>query len=123
MKFVLAFSFMFLLAIGYGFAQSGKDYNPNSQTPSSRDMGTSEASPQMKSKKTFKKKKKKEQEPDRLVREYHERMEANKKKYKKMAKEMEKPQYSDPLYFGHKKKPKKRPVGKRKFCQECGIVH
>ena len=37
--------------------------------------------------------------------------------------EMEKPQYSDPSYFGHKKKPKKRPPGKKKFCKECGMYH
>lgn len=58
-----------------------------------------------------------------LVREYEERMEANAKRYEKEAKLAEKPQYSDFSYFGHKKKPKKRPVGKRKFCKECGIVH
>lgn len=58
-----------------------------------------------------------------LVKEYEQRMEANAKRYRKEAKMAEKPQYSDPSYFGHKKKPKKRPVGKRKFCKECGIVH
>jgi hypothetical protein len=62
-------------------------------------------------------------EYDKKVEEYHQRMEANVKKYKKMAKEMEKPQYSDPAYFGHKKKPKKRPNGKKKFCKECGLYH
>lgn len=45
------------------------------------------------------------------------------KQKKKEAKLAEKPQYSDPLYFGHKKPPKKRPIGKRKFCKECGLVH
>lgn len=60
---------------------------------------------------------------DRLVVEYEERMKENIKKYRAMAREMEKPQYSDFSYFGHKRKPKKRPVGKRKFCQECEIVH
>ncbi len=60
---------------------------------------------------------------DQLQVEYEERMEANVKKYERMAKEMQKPQYSDPLYFGHKRKPKKRPLGKRKFCEECGIWH
>lgn len=33
------------------------------------------------------------------------------------------PRYTDPLYFGHKKPPKKRPVGKQKYCKECGIRH
>lgn len=60
---------------------------------------------------------------DQKVEEYQKRMEANEKKYKKMAKEMKKPQYSDPAYFGHKKKPKKRPAGKKKFCKECGMYH
>jgi hypothetical protein len=60
---------------------------------------------------------------DRLIVEYEERMKANVKKYKIMARKMEKPQYSDPSYFGHKRKPKKRAVGKRKYCKECEIVH
>lgn len=60
---------------------------------------------------------------EQLRKEWEQRMEANAKKYKKRAKEMEKPQYSDPLYFGHKRKPKKRPPGKKKYCSECGIVH
>ena len=60
---------------------------------------------------------------DRLIVEYEQRMVDNVKKYKTMARKMQKPQYSDPLYFGHKKKPKKRAVGKRKYCKECEIVH
>ncbi|MTI21651.1 hypothetical protein E1176_11525 [Fulvivirga sp. RKSG066] len=54
---------------------------------------------------------------------FYDLMEANAKKRKKMEREMQKPQYSDPSYFGHKRKPKKRPPGKRKFCKECKIVH
>jgi hypothetical protein len=46
-----------------------------------------------------------------------------KKQAMKMEYEMEKPQYKDPLYFGHKRKPKKRPPGKQKFCKECGMKH
>ena len=60
---------------------------------------------------------------DKKIKEYNERMKANVKKYKKMARLMKKPQYSDPSYFGHKRRPKKRPPGKRKFCKECEIVH
>jgi hypothetical protein len=60
---------------------------------------------------------------DKKIEEYEKRMVVNAKKNKKIAKEMEKPQYSDPTYFGHKKKPKKRPQGKKKFCKECGIYH
>ncbi|MCS7005081.1 MAG: hypothetical protein NZM38_07120 [Cytophagales bacterium] len=43
--------------------------------------------------------------------------------YQKMEYEMEKPQYKDPTYFGHKRKPKKRPPGKQKYCKECGMKH
>ena len=60
---------------------------------------------------------------DVKVKEFENRMEANAKRYRKEQKLKEKPQYSDPLYFGHKKKPKKRSPKKRKFCKECGIVH
>ncbi len=60
---------------------------------------------------------------DAKVEEFEKRLIANAKKYKKMERAMKKPQYSDPSYFGHKRKPKIRKVGKRKFCKECGIVH
>jgi len=60
---------------------------------------------------------------EKKIKEYEELMEANAKKYKKMEKEMKKPQYSDPTYFGHKHPPKKRKPGKKKFCKECGMVH
>ncbi len=60
---------------------------------------------------------------DKKKEEFEERMKENAKEYKKLQRKMKKPQYSDPMYFGHKKKPKKRPVGKRKLCKECGIVH
>jgi hypothetical protein len=49
-----------------------------------------------------------------------------KDRYKQKAKDQklaQKPQYSNPLYFGHKKPPKKRPPGKQKFCKECHLKH
>ena len=60
---------------------------------------------------------------DNLIVEYEERMVANVKKYEKLARIAKKPQYADHSYFGHKRKPKKRAVGKRKLCRECEIVH
>lgn len=48
------------------------------------------------------------------------------KVYKEKAKEeklSQKKRYKDPTYFGHKRKPKKRPVGKQKFCSICRIKH
>ncbi|GJM28456.1 MAG: hypothetical protein DHS20C17_10910 [Cyclobacteriaceae bacterium] len=59
----------------------------------------------------------------KAVQEYQQRMKQNARKYNKIDRIKDRPQYSDPTYFGHKRKPKKRPVGKRKFCKECGIVH
>lgn len=46
--------------------------------------------------------------------------------YKQKAKEeklAQKPEYSDPSYFGHKRPPKKRPPGKQKFCKVCKMKH
>jgi hypothetical protein len=60
---------------------------------------------------------------DVKIKEYEDRMQANAKKYKKISQIADKPQYSDPAYFGHKKKPRKRKPGKKKFCKECQIVH
>ncbi len=60
---------------------------------------------------------------DQKKKEFDKRMVANAKRYKKEARISKKPQYSDPSYFGHKRKPKKRPVGRRKLCKECLIVH
>lgn len=57
------------------------------------------------------------------VKEFDQLMKSNVKKRAKIARKMQKPQYSDPSYFGHKRPPKKRPLGKRKFCKECGIIH
>ena len=55
--------------------------------------------------------------------EYADRMQATVKAKRKAEKEMAKPQNSDPMYFGHKRPPKKRPPGKMKFCKVCGIRH
>ena len=54
---------------------------------------------------------------------YFKRMKELPKIRRKNEKMMDKPQYSDPSYFGHKRPPKKRPVGKMKFCKECGLRH
>jgi hypothetical protein len=54
---------------------------------------------------------------------FYERVAAAEKANRKNEKEMEKPQNSDPMYFGHKRPPKKRPVNKMKYCKVCGIRH
>ena len=60
---------------------------------------------------------------DDLVVEFHQRMEDNIQMYKKINRISKRPQYSDHSYFGHKRKPKINPVGKKKMCEECGIRH
>ncbi len=64
---------------------------------------------------------KKEPKSDREA--FRERMKEVQKQKLKEEKLAKKPEYSNPMYFGHKKPPKKRPVGKRKFCKVCHIVH
>jgi len=54
---------------------------------------------------------------------YYKRLELVAKQKRYAERQMLKPQYSDPSYFGHKKKPKRRPPGKTKYCKECGIRH
>jgi hypothetical protein len=46
-----------------------------------------------------------------------------KENFKAEQKMADSPQYTDKMYFGHKRPPKKRPLGKRKFCKECGMKH
>ena len=58
-----------------------------------------------------------------LEQEYYDRMAGLEKTRRKSERAMEKPQYSDPLYFGHKHPPKKRKPSRMKFCKECGIRH
>ena len=96
----------------------------NSREPSAKaDRGATYDVRMSKQKKKGKSKNSLASQYDRKVEEHHELMIANAKKNEKIAKEMEKPQYSDPTYFGHKKEPKKRPPGKKKFCKECGMTH
>ncbi len=55
--------------------------------------------------------------------DFRKRMEVVAKEKRKSEKEMMKPQYSDPSYFGHKRPPKKHSRKKMKYCKECGIRH
>ncbi len=58
--------------------------------------------------------------------EYNERMERNWREREKREKSLERGEAADkmrPPYFGHKKPPKIKPIGKRKYCKICGIRH
>jgi len=112
----------FCLTIGLAFSASGQSRKEKKED--NYDRG---ATYEIKtSKKSTKKAKSREdiyKSYDRKVIEHEERVEANSKRYKKISKEMKKPQFTDPTYFGHKKPPKKRPPGKKKFCKQCQMWH
>jgi hypothetical protein len=55
--------------------------------------------------------------------QYYERTAQLEKQRRKNERYLDKPQYSDPSYFGHKRPPKKRPPGKMKYCKVCGLRH
>jgi len=108
------------------YAQSEQKKSGNSRNREEFDRGATyqvESATQQQNKKKKKTKHSISKDYDKKVEEYEKRMVANAKKNEKIAKEMKKPQYSDPSYFGHKKKPKKRPPGKKKYCKECEMTH
>lgn len=55
--------------------------------------------------------------------EFYKRVERAAKDKQRLLKKFSKPQYSNPAYFGHKRKPKKRPPSKMRYCDVCGIRH
>ena len=110
---------MFLAVVFFGatlavYGQSSKDVGPP-KPPAPRYQVKKDK--KLSIAKVFKKKPK----TDREV--FEERMKMVSKQKAKEAKLAEKPRYSNPLYFGHKKPPKKRPLRKRKLCKTCNIVH
>jgi len=121
MKYRLIF-LLIIISCSYSFAQSTNKKSSKGTNNREVDRG---ATYEIKTKKVKKKNAKYSisKDFDKKIEEFEKRMVANAKKNQKIAKEMKKPQYSDPTYFGHKKKPKKRPQGKKKFCKECGIFH
>ena len=55
--------------------------------------------------------------------EFYKRVEQAAKDHQKELKKLAKPQYSNFLYYGHKRKPKIHPPEKMRYCPECGIRH
>ncbi len=131
MKYLFFLSILFLIStqVSYGQTEkrSGKKQKEAQISPSSTDQGGSFNETKIFSGTgtTSRKNKKSGAFPTKAdkIKEYEARMEANAKKYEEQEKEMAKPRYADPTYFGHKRKPKKREPGKKKFCKECGISH
>ncbi|MGF1635618.1 MAG: hypothetical protein ACFCUU_00995 [Cyclobacteriaceae bacterium] len=123
-KFVLCLFFVFISFTVFGQSKPDKNRRNNtSYEPGAYEgRGATYDAAAKQSAKTSKGKKNASFR-DKKVAEFEQLQKKNKKKYIKMQREMEKPQYSDPSYFGHKKTPKKRPPGKKKLCKECGLWH
>ena len=118
MKFFLI-SIAFLVGTGFCMGQTTRDATPTPPKPVYQSYKVE------KSKKSgflFFKKRETENTDD-YREQFRDRMKVVAKQRKKDLKMAEDPQYSNPLYFGHKKPPKKRKNGKKKFCKECGLVH
>ncbi|MDH4057319.1 MAG: hypothetical protein OEU76_01075 [Cyclobacteriaceae bacterium] len=112
--------FVFCLLVSVGVvAQSSTDNNPT--PPPARPSSVEPYYP------------KEERQPKKIkplrkasysaVDNFYERKKRVAKANRKAEKELLKPQYSDPSYFGHKKPPKRNPPGKTKYCKECGLRH
>ncbi|HEU5292410.1 MAG TPA: hypothetical protein VFU05_17305 [Cyclobacteriaceae bacterium] len=118
------FTCVLMMAAAASFAQSKKKKAKEAETPASSNQPSS-LNPNYSEKKYEPSKKKRPtgKVTYNATEKFYERQEAIAKQERKAEKEMEKPQYSDPLYFGHKRPPKKRPPSKMKYCKTCGIRH
>jgi hypothetical protein len=111
-----------LTIVSYGQSRKkkkNKSAKPPAEQPSALNPGPSE---KMYGPKASKKKSSKGATYS-AERDFYDRMEELEKTKRKNEKQAAKPQYSDPMYFGHKKPPKKHKPGKMKYCKECGLRH
>lgn len=99
---------------------------------STRDVGANPPPPvyQASKKKTgsfftriFGKKQQPKKGPQETQEEFEARMRAVAKQKSKEARLASKPEYSNKFYFGHKRPPKKRKPGKKKWCKICEFAH
>lgn len=115
-----------LLSIA-AYSQSGKKKNKKQTIPDEQQTssGPNTLDPNTEKKYEPKKRSRKSSKGPTFDNEqqYYERMAALEKTRRKNERMLDKPQYSDPSYFGHKRPPKKRPPGKMKYCKVCGLRH
>jgi hypothetical protein len=115
------------LAISNGYSQSNPDFSgPFPKTSVLQEA----ASPKVvhrkgffSSKKAKSLKVKKQKVTHSAQFEFYERVEQAAKDHQKQLKKFSKPQYTNFLYYGHRRLPKRRPPHKMRFCNECGIRH
>ena len=118
MRYLLPVFISFLVGIGAGFGQSTRDVGPKPPSPvyqSSKKSGG------------FSLFKKNQQSgiksPQETNEEFEQRMKAVVRQKSKEARIAGKPEYANKFYFGHKREPKKRPNGKKKYCKICQFAH
>jgi len=117
------FTCVLMMAVATSFAQSKKKKAKEAETPSTSQPSSLNPSYTEKKYEPSKKKRPTGKVTYDATEKFYDRQEAVAKQERKNEKEMEKPQYSDPLYFGHKRPPKKRSPDKMKYCKTCGIRH
>lgn len=55
--------------------------------------------------------------------EFYKRVEEAAREKQRILKYLDKRQFKDHRYFGHKRIPKRRPPHKMRYCNECGVRH
>ena len=123
MRFLLIISLMLVISASY--AQSSKKNKKSSTTREGKPSSLEPYYPSGNYEPSRKSSKKKDSHGPSYdsQQEYYDRIASLNKTREKNERLAEKPQYSDPMYFGHKRPPKKRKPGKMKYCKECGIRH
>ncbi len=120
LKGVLGLVLLFFLSLS-GISQTTRDVAPTPPKPAYQTSKKVKQEPSF-FKRIFSKKQEIQTGQEEII-EFRNRMAKNSKEKAKQEKKNAKPQYQNPLYFGHKKPPKKRENGKKKFCKECGLTH
>jgi hypothetical protein len=120
MRLVVVIALFLLLPLAVSAQSEKRKGRVTKQNPSSLDPGTESHTEDLN---VRLKKNRKKGSVVETEDEYVARMKHTVKEIRKKEKKMAKPQYSDPMYFGHKRPPKKNKAGHLKFCKECGMRH
>lgn len=91
------------------------------QVPTSREPGKKVGVYSPRHAKTAKRKRQKVEHSAQY--EFYQRVEEAAKEKQRILKYLDKRQFKDHRYFGHKRIPKRRPPHKMRYCNECGVRH
>lgn len=91
------------------------------QVPTSRDPGRKNGVFSPRHQKTTKQKRQKVEHTAQY--EFYKRVEEAAKEKQRILKYLDKRQFKDHRFFGHKRIPKRRPPHKMRYCNECGVRH